>query len=557
MSDYLIETLLWTGALIALVLVLRRPVARHLGANAAYSLWLLPVARLAMPPLILPAWLQPIEGEPSMVMEAAPGSGFADIEPAMAMAPEPDVVFDWQSALLMVWLVGVAVFLVRRYALYFKMRHELLEGARPVGEAGPVRLVESPAANGPVAFGVLDKVVALPMDFMSGADRTARDLALAHELAHHRGRDLVANMAIQPLFALHWFNPLAHFGWQAMRRDQEAACDARVIVGAPREERAAYAEVIARFAREAAPTGRLALAAPMACPVLGDRSIVHRLRTLSLTDPTRRRRWAGRLLLGGAVLALPLTATVSYAHDEMPAPPAPPAAPPVMEAPPAPPVPPAPPSWSDDDMAVEGIDGGHSYLMHGEDGRSREVHIERVRDEDGKETVRRRVFVSRSDLTEQERAEIERRVEEGQRRAEEGRRRAEEGRWRAEEARERAEEAIERSAEARAHAQEIREEIAEREEDRREIRLAMAEARNAAPRITVGCRRGQTEVEETVTDRNGRETIFICQDAALGEARRSLAEARREVSRDRDLSTTERARALRAIDEALRGLTQS
>ena len=93
----------------------------------------------------------------------------------------------------------------------------------------------TPAADGPVAFGVLDKVVALPPGFMAGRDRAARDLALAHELAHHRGHDLVCNMLVQPLFALHWFNPLATLGWRALRRDQEAACDARVIAAAARE----------------------------------------------------------------------------------------------------------------------------------------------------------------------------------------------------------------------------------------------------------------------------------------------------------------------------------
>ena len=36
-----------------------------------------------------------------------------------------------------------------------------------------------------------------------------RELAIAHELAHHRGRDLLANMLAQAVLALHWFNPLA------------------------------------------------------------------------------------------------------------------------------------------------------------------------------------------------------------------------------------------------------------------------------------------------------------------------------------------------------------
>ena len=44
---------------------------------------------------------------------------------------------------------------------------ELLADAVPVGQAGRVRLVETPLAPSPVAFGVIDKVVALPPAFMA------------------------------------------------------------------------------------------------------------------------------------------------------------------------------------------------------------------------------------------------------------------------------------------------------------------------------------------------------------------------------------------------------
>ena len=39
MSAFLFDTLLWTGVLIAAVLLVRRPVARTLGSRAAYALW--------------------------------------------------------------------------------------------------------------------------------------------------------------------------------------------------------------------------------------------------------------------------------------------------------------------------------------------------------------------------------------------------------------------------------------------------------------------------------------------------------------------------------------
>ena len=51
---WLFDTLVWSGVLIAAVLVLRRPVARIFGAGMAYALWLLPLLRLVMPPLVLP-----------------------------------------------------------------------------------------------------------------------------------------------------------------------------------------------------------------------------------------------------------------------------------------------------------------------------------------------------------------------------------------------------------------------------------------------------------------------------------------------------------------------
>lgn len=59
-----------------------------------------------------------------------------------------------------------------------------------------------------------------------------------------------------------------------------------------------------------------------------------------MSDVSPRKRATGRLLIIGGAVALPLTATVSYA--ELPAPPAPPAAPVAPVAPKAPPPPKAP-----------------------------------------------------------------------------------------------------------------------------------------------------------------------------------------------------------------------
>jgi beta-lactamase regulating signal transducer with metallopeptidase domain len=332
-TAWLTDTLLYSGVLIALVLLVRRPAARWFGPKLAYALWTLPALRLVLPPIELPASMAPQQAQLSdqalMALAMA-----ADASPAPMPPPTP--LWERADVWIAAWLVGAALFLAWRIAGYRRMRRELLAKAHPVGEVGRIRLVETPAISSPVAFGVRDKVVALPPLFMAMPDRAARDLAIAHELAHHRGHDIAANFAAQPLLALHWFNPLAWIAWRAMRRDQEAACDARVLEGCGREQRAAYAGLIAGFA--AGP--RLALAAPMACPIIGEKSIIHRLRSLAMSDVSPRRLMLGRLLLAGGALALPLTASISYAAQEQPLPPADVAP---SEAPPAP-LPPTPPA---------------------------------------------------------------------------------------------------------------------------------------------------------------------------------------------------------------------
>jgi bla regulator protein blaR1 len=301
--SWLTDTLIATGALIALVLVLRRPVARWFGPGLAYALWALPLLRLVLPPLVLPEDAVPV----------ATAIALAEDEAVQAVTAANDTAaLTYGEIAAALWLAGAIGFLVWRVVTYRAMRRRLLVDARPVGEAGAVRLVESPAVPAPVAFGLTDRVIALPAGFMASQDRTARDLAIAHELEHHAARDIAVNFAMQPLLALHWFNPLAWLGWKALRRDQEAACDARVLAGRGADARAAYARLIAGYAQDR----NFALAAPLACPMVGEKSIIFRLRSLTMEQPSPRRRQIGRLLIGAAVLALPLTATITYAASE-------------------------------------------------------------------------------------------------------------------------------------------------------------------------------------------------------------------------------------------------
>ena len=500
MTGWLTDTLVWTGVLIALVLVLRRPIAARLGPRAAYALWLLPFARLILPPIELPAVLAPAPEPVDTVFVVT--ADVASLAPA-APAPEP---FDWAALLIAVWLVGAALFLVRRFALYARMRRVLLDDARPVGRAGAVRLVETPVATSPVAFGLIDKVIALPPGFMAWPDRTARDLALAHELAHHRGHDLLANFAVQPLFALHWFNPLGWLGWAALRRDQEAACDARVVEHCGRPIRAAYATLIAGLA--AGPD--LALAAPMACPVLGEKSIIQRLRSLTMTDISPRRRLLGRALVAGGLLALPLTASITYAEGRLA-----PAAPVAPVAPVAPLAPAAPalPVWAQasGEVAPEPPEDGEKVerkvivIKHKDGNGEDERHV--TVDED-----RRVIILDGKGMSEEERAKL----------------RAE----------------LDRDMKA------MEGDLAEA---RKEHRLAMIEMRRAKDgdltRIDVDCKDGAPDGGWQGKD--GKKVMVLCRTNVTASALAGLREARDEIARDDNLKGDIRAQVLKALDEQI------
>ncbi|MFN3862831.1 MAG: M56 family metallopeptidase [Erythrobacter sp.] len=541
MSAALLETLVWTGALIVFVLLARRPVARTFGPQSAYALWALPLIRLMLPPLTLPAWLAPAAPvattRAALVEPIAWQGANAPLSAAVAASKPAEPAFDilfltgslpLGEALLVLWLGGAAVFLWRRFAAYFALRAQLLAEARELGSApgplGPIRLVETPGTAAPLAFGVLDPVIALPPGFMALHDRRARDLALAHELAHHRGLDLLVNVAVQPLFALHWFTPLAHYGWLALRRDQEAACDARVIGRSNAEERAVYARLIAGFA--AGPN--LALAAPMACPVLGEKSIIERLRSLTMSHISPRRRMAGRALLGLGLLALPLTATISYAaaSEDVPAMPPPPE-PPAHSAPPAPQAPTMPPDAPVPPPPPEAPQPPEASVS--EDAKV-EVIEQVIRDEDGKE---KRVWM------------VSRRLGDHAAHAAEQKVRAEAYRFDQEEM---LAELRERLAEADRALADMPRIIAEAQ-----AAAASARAAGARQRVIVKheCKPGSDAVSETVTRRDGTEIVTICHARVLASALKGLEEARADIAANKDIPQATHQRILRELDRSI------
>ncbi|MEO7603179.1 MAG: M56 family metallopeptidase [Sphingomicrobium sp.] len=303
MIAWLLGTLIVTSALMALVLVTRVPVRRLFGAGVTYALWLLPAARA-----VLPSFTQTVE---RTVPATQPVSFSSSSIATSGAASNASAGTDWLTLLLALWLAGAAVMLARGLITYRHQRRGILDGAVQLARLDGIRIMRSERIRGPLAFGIVDRVIVLPFDFDQTFTERQRCLALDHELAHHRCGDLVANLFAYVLLCLQWFNPLAWAAHSAFRFDQEAACDARVLDKAKPGERASYGAAIAKAA-----SGRTLLFAG----ALDRPSTLSRRLSIMTRSPSGRARAAGFTLIGaGLLLALPLTATRAIQYVDIPA----------------------------------------------------------------------------------------------------------------------------------------------------------------------------------------------------------------------------------------------
>lgn len=347
MTGWALDTVVATSALMLLVLAVREPVRRQFGAGAAYALWLIPAARMVMPPLtqtverVVPA---------QSITESSVALGSIA---ALAPAAEPSTIAQlggWPTLLVLCWAVGALLFLGFGVARSRRQRLMTLHCAVQLARLGSIRLVRSEAVRGPIAFGILDRVIAVPHDFDQRFDEAQRRLALDHELSHHRSGDLIVNHFAFVLLGVQWFNPLPWLAHAAFRFDQEAACDARILDHAGPDDRAAYCHTIAKAA-----SGRTLLFAS----ALDHHHNLHRRLKSMLTNPTPARKLAGKLAVIGAIaLALPLTATWATRTVDVQAPDAPSAPdaplPPQPAAAPLPPMPPMPPVAPRGTVTIDG-----------------------------------------------------------------------------------------------------------------------------------------------------------------------------------------------------------
>jgi beta-lactamase regulating signal transducer with metallopeptidase domain len=280
-SDLFVLTLVRAQAAaslaVLLVLVLRAPARRWIGACLTYRLWLVAPAA---------AFVSPFPTLAEFLHRAMPISGAAlsqdgDLGAVLLQALTASA-FWFRVAPALIWGWAMGALALASLFLASELRFRRL--AR-LGLAGPAMV------------GVAAPRFVTPHDYRQRFTERERDLILRHERAHLAQGDPIANLLIAAFQVVFWFNPLIHLAAAQIKLDQELACDALVIEGRPKARRA-YAHALVK-AHLTGPQSALVCAWTPASARFARSPLEHRLQALSRGEVSLTRYMAGLVAVGG------------------------------------------------------------------------------------------------------------------------------------------------------------------------------------------------------------------------------------------------------------------
>lgn len=273
--DILAQATLATSAAAALVLCLRKGLMAKFGASVAYAAWgLIPVAWVAV---LLPA--------PEMPAAVDFIGSIGLMTTVSASVQETATPGDWKPLLLAIWAFGSLAMLAWLGLQQRRFDRQLVDSELREDGLRVARIT----AGLPAVVGVLRPRIVLPADFDTRYDAAEQEMILCHERIHIARRDLHANAIAAVLRSLQWFNPLLHYAFVRFRRDQELACDERVVARHPQQRRS-YANAMLKTHMADSPL-------PVGCHWQGSHPLKERIEMLKEHARNQKHPFAGVALV--------------------------------------------------------------------------------------------------------------------------------------------------------------------------------------------------------------------------------------------------------------------
>ena len=228
---------LWQGfALAILGYIVMLPVRK---AAARYTLALTAFVAMALCPIVTFLALGP--GTVPSLSFAPVFNGFAAPATLLSAATAgASPGYDWPGMVVVFWLAGILVFSVRALGgwivlerlcrgntetLPSRLRQRCLNFQRRLGIRTTVRYLESQSLDAPAVIGWLRPIVLLPVTAITGLSAQQLDAVIAHELAHIRRYDSLANLFQVTVESCLFYHPAVWWLSRRVRTEREHCCD--------------------------------------------------------------------------------------------------------------------------------------------------------------------------------------------------------------------------------------------------------------------------------------------------------------------------------------------
>jgi TonB family protein len=241
---------LWQGAALGLLYALLRPLC--VTATARYRLGMSFLLGLLLCPILTAIRVWP---------GAAGGGATVFAGGPLAIVAEQGMLH-WQAALpwlVAAWVSGVVLLATRSLWQWHKLQRLLRAAQRPgsdwearlaqlctrFGLRRPVRLLCSARAVTPMLIGWIKPAILLPVSLLSGFPPQQVELILAHELAHVRRWDYLANLLQVVIETVLFYHPVVHWIGRDVRDAREECCDDLVLRISSTDSALPYARALA------------------------------------------------------------------------------------------------------------------------------------------------------------------------------------------------------------------------------------------------------------------------------------------------------------------------
>ncbi len=195
-----------------------------------------------------------VSGPPSAILDNASSAAMTPLAPT-----ETWLSLNWTALAAMLWIVGVSfmvlrtiVAVVRGNQLSSVTRIEsrqhldlLTAQSQKLGLKRVPSFWSSLTICTPYAVGVLSPAIVVPMSMLTSLSSSELQAVLAHELAHIRRNDYLANLFQMVVEAAYFFNPALWWISRQVRVEREACCDQVAIETSSNQIR--YATILANW----------------------------------------------------------------------------------------------------------------------------------------------------------------------------------------------------------------------------------------------------------------------------------------------------------------------